>query len=58
MRGIDGRCPVLAMSGGTDVSHSGGDAFSDVAAKAVAQNILRFRRGEALPNVFDRKAGY
>lgn len=42
----------------TVTPHSAGDPFADFAAKAVAENILRFRRGEALPNLFDRKAGY
>jgi glyoxylate/hydroxypyruvate reductase A len=42
----------------TVTPHSGGDPFADSAARVVAENIQRFRRGEKLPNLFDRKAGY
>ena len=42
----------------TVTPHSGGDPFADVAAKTVAENIMRFRRGEPLPHLFDRAAGY
>ncbi len=42
----------------TVTPHSAGDPFADSAAKTVAENILRFRRGEKLPHVFDRAAGY
>ncbi len=42
----------------TVTPHSAGDPFADTAAKTVAENILRFRRGEKLPNIFDRAAGY
>ena len=42
----------------TVTPHSGGDPFADSAARVVAENILRFRRGEPLPNLFDPKAGY
>lgn len=42
----------------TVTPHSGGDPFADSAAQTVAENILRFRRGEPLPNLFDRAAGY
>ena len=42
----------------TVTPHSAGDPFADSAAKTVAENILRFRRGEKLPNIFDRAAGY
>jgi len=42
----------------TVTPHSGGDPFPDVAARVVAENILRFRRGETLPHLFDRAVGY
>jgi glyoxylate/hydroxypyruvate reductase A len=42
----------------TVTPHSAGDPFADSAARVVAENILRFRRGEILPNLFDRAAGY
>lgn len=42
----------------TVTPHSGGDPFPGVAGGIVAENILRFRRGEPLPNLFDPKAGY
>jgi len=42
----------------TVTPHSAGDPFPDVAARVVAENIMRFRRGEPLPHLFDRKAGY
>lgn len=42
----------------TVTPHSGGDPFPDIAARTVAENILRFRRGEPLPHLFDRTAGY
>jgi len=42
----------------TVTPHSAGDPFPDAAAKIVAENIMRFRRGEPLQHLFDRKAGY
>jgi glyoxylate/hydroxypyruvate reductase A len=42
----------------TVTPHSAGDPFADSAARVVAENIRRFRRGEPLPHVLDRKAGY
>jgi len=42
----------------TVTPHSAGDPFADSAAATVAANILRFRRGETLPHLFDRTAGY
>lgn len=42
----------------TVTPHSGGDPFADSAAKTVAANIIRFRRGEPLLHLFDRTVGY
>ncbi len=42
----------------TVTPHSAGDPFADSGARVVAENILRFRRGEALPHLLDREAGY
>jgi glyoxylate/hydroxypyruvate reductase A len=42
----------------TVTPHSGGDPFPETAAKAVAENIMRFRRGEPLPNLAHREDGY
>jgi glyoxylate/hydroxypyruvate reductase A len=42
----------------TVTPHSGGDPFPETAAKAVAENIMRFRRGEPLPNLARREDGY
>ena len=42
----------------TVTPHSAGDPFADSAAATVAENIQRFRRGEKLPHLFDRRAGY
>jgi glyoxylate/hydroxypyruvate reductase A len=42
----------------TVTPHSGGDPFPETAAKAVAENILRFRRGEPLPNIAHPEDGY
>lgn len=42
----------------TVTPHSGGDPFPETAAKAVAENIMRFRRGEPLPNIARPEDGY
>jgi len=42
----------------TVTPHSGGDPFPETAAKAVAENIMRFRRSEPLPNLARREDGY
>lgn len=42
----------------TVTPHSGGDPFPETAAKAVAENIMRFRRGEPLPNLARPEDGY
>ncbi|MCK5620811.1 MAG: glyoxylate/hydroxypyruvate reductase A, partial [Alphaproteobacteria bacterium] len=42
----------------TVTPHSGGDPFPETAAKAVAENIMRFRNGEPLPNIARREDGY
>lgn len=42
----------------TVTPHSGGDPFPETAAKAVAENIMRFRNGEPLPNIAHPEDGY
>ena len=42
----------------TVTPHSGGDPFPETAAKAVADNIMRFRNGEPLPNIARPEDGY
>lgn len=42
----------------TVTPHSAGDPFPETAARAVAENILRFRNGEPLPNIARREDGY
>jgi glyoxylate/hydroxypyruvate reductase A len=42
----------------TVTPHSGGDPFPETAARAVAENIVRFRNGEPLPNIARREDGY
>ncbi|UCH72827.1 MAG: glyoxylate/hydroxypyruvate reductase A [Rhodospirillales bacterium] len=42
----------------TVTPHSAGDPFAASAARVVAENIRRFRAGQPLPHLYDRKAGY
>lgn len=42
----------------TVTPHSGGDPFPETAAKAVADNIMRYLHGEPLPNIARPEDGY